>query len=106
MSLNPKCKSFLVAYHNFRCSANIGLFINVRKCMVLFLNGANGGWFPAPYLDKHGEVDPSLRRHHQLFLNQKRYDVLLRNVWLNHQVQSTIARKLEGDTNTGGWESL
>jgi len=74
--------------------------------MVLFLNGANGGWFLAPYLDKHGEVDPSLRRHHQLYLNQKRYDVLLRNVWLNHQVQSTIARKLEGDTNTGGWETL
>jgi E3 ubiquitin-protein ligase UBR1 len=94
---------------SFRCGGEIGLFLNVRKCMVLFLNGStgtNGSWFTAPYLDKHGEVDPALRRHHQLFLNQKRYDVLIRKVWLNHEVQSTIARKLEADTNTGGWETL
>jgi E3 ubiquitin-protein ligase UBR1 len=90
----------------YRCNPPIGLFLNIRKCMVLMLNDSQGSWFNAPYLDKHGEVDPSLRRHHQLFLNQKRYDALVRKVWLGHEVQSTIARKLEADTNTGGWETL
>ena len=89
-----------------RCGNNIGVFLNVRKCMVLLSFNENGSWFHAPYLDKHGEVDPALRRHHQLFLNQKRYDVLVRKLWLYHEIQSTIARKLEGDTNTGGWETL
>lgn len=89
-----------------RCGGNIGLFINIRKCMVLFLNHNNGTWAVAPYLDKHGEADPTLRRHHQLFLNQKRYDVLLRKVWLEGGIQSLIARRLEGDVNNGGWETL
>lgn len=89
-----------------RCGGQIGLFIHIRKCMVLFLNLDHGTWHTAPYLDKHGEVDPTLRRHHQLFLNQKRYDALLRKVWLEGGIQSMIARRLEGDINTGGWESL
>ncbi|KAF2012384.1 RING finger domain-containing protein [Aaosphaeria arxii CBS 175.79] len=92
--------------HQLKCGGNIGLFINIRKCMVLFLNQNNGTWAVAPYLDKHGEVDPTLRRHHQLFLNPKRYDVLLRKVWLEGGIQSLIARRLEGDINNGGWETL
>lgn len=92
--------------HQGKCGGNIGLFINIRKCMILFMNMTNGTWAVAPYLDKHGEVDPTLRRHHQLFLNQKRYDVLLRQVWLNHGIPSMIARRLEGDVNNGGWETL
>ncbi|KAK4991963.1 E3 ubiquitin-protein ligase ubr1 [Elasticomyces elasticus] len=88
------------------CSAPVGLFINIRKCMVLFMYNGNGSWFHAPYLDKHGEVDPALRRHHQLFLHQKRYDTLLRDVWLSNGIPSAISRRLEGDTNTGGWETL
>ncbi|OAG03734.1 uncharacterized protein CC84DRAFT_1149356 [Paraphaeosphaeria sporulosa] len=92
--------------HQAKCGGNIGLFIHIRKCMVLFLNEEHGTWYTAPYLDKHGETDPTLRRHHQLFLNQKRYDVLLRKVWLEGGVQSFIARRLEGDINNGGWETL
>ncbi|KAF2147432.1 uncharacterized protein K452DRAFT_240900 [Aplosporella prunicola CBS 121167] len=92
--------------HQAKCGGNVGLFINIRKCMLLFSHYTNGSWFAAPYLDKHGETDMSLRRHHQLYLHQKRYDALVRNVWLNHQVPSTIARKLEGDINNGGWETM
>lgn len=94
--------SFLIC----RCGGNIGLYINIRKCMVLLMNLGQGSWMVAPYLDSYGEVDPALRRHHQLFLNQRRYDILLRAVWLNHGVPSAIARKLEGDINSGGWETL
>ncbi|KAH0059218.1 hypothetical protein KCU72_g2397, partial [Aureobasidium melanogenum] len=92
--------------HREKCSGNIGIFINIRKCMVLFLHHSHGSWYHAPYLDRHGEVDPTLRRHHQLFLNQKRYDKLLREAWLNHGIPSVISRRLEGDMNTGGWETL
>ncbi|KAJ5833061.1 hypothetical protein N7474_001372 [Penicillium riverlandense] len=89
-----------------RCGKNIGLFINIRKCTVLYLHNHNGSWHFAPYLDRHGEVDPGLRRNRQLILNQKRYDRLLRDVWLSHGVPATISRKLESEINNGGWESL
>lgn len=46
------------------------------------------------------------RRTRQLFLNQRRYDALVRNVWLNHGIPSVISRKLEAELNTGGWDSL
>ena len=109
------------------CSAPVGLFLNIRKCMILFLHvvpptevrrltreyeppatTCNGSWFYAPYLTKHGEVDPGLRTRHQLILNQKRYDKMLRDAWLtiNGSIWSSIARKLEGEVNGGGWESL
>ncbi|KAF7190613.1 E3 ubiquitin-protein ligase ubr11 [Pseudocercospora fuligena] len=79
----------------------VGIFINIRKCMVLFLHGpgGQGSFAHAPYLDRHGEPDPTLRRHHQLFLNQKRYERLLREVWLGHGIPTVISRKLEGDIN-------
>ena len=74
--------------------------------MVLFINHNHGTWSVAPYLDKYGEADPTLRRHYQLFLNQKRYDKLMREVWLGHGIQTFISRKLEADINPGGWETL
>ncbi|KAJ5467023.1 hypothetical protein N7475_004775 [Penicillium sp. IBT 31633x] len=92
--------------HLQKCGKNIGLFINIRKCTVLYLHNTNGSWHYAPYLDRHGEVDPGLRRNRQLILNQKRYDRLLRDVWLSHSVPATISRKLESEINTGGWETI
>ncbi|EAU33574.1 conserved hypothetical protein [Aspergillus terreus NIH2624] len=92
--------------HLEKCGKNIGLFINIRKCTVLYLHNQNGSWHFAPYLDRHGEVDPGLRRNRQLILNQKRYDRLLRDVWLSHGVPATISRKLEADINNGGWETI
>ena len=92
--------------HRIKCGGVIGIFLNIRKCMVLFLNGTQGTWTVAPYLDRYGEADPTLRKHHQLFLNQKRYDGLLRHVWLSHGLPSLIARRLDSDVNNGGWESL
>jgi hypothetical protein len=46
------------------------------------------------------------RRSRQLFLNQRRYDMLIRNVWLQHGIPSVISRKLEAELNTGGWDSF
>ena len=74
--------------------------------MVLYLHDGNGSWLHVPYLDKHGEVDPGLRRNRQLFLHQRRYDRLLRDVWLGHGIPTVISRKLEAEINNGGWETL
>lgn len=74
--------------------------------MVLYLHDGSGSWAPCPYLDRHGETDPGLRRSRQLMLSQKRYDALLRTVWLHHMIPTTISRKLEADINNGGWETL
>ncbi|KAI9840731.1 MAG: hypothetical protein M1837_001354 [Sclerophora amabilis] len=92
--------------HVQKCGRNVGLFINIRKCTVLYLHESRGSWNTAPYLDRHGEVDTGLRRNRQLFLNQRRYDALLRNVWLHHAIPTTISRKLESDINNGGWETI
>lgn len=89
-----------------RCGIDTGLFLNVRKGCVLYLHKQNGSFNQAPYLDKYGEPDSGLRRGRQLFLNQKRYDALYRNVWLQQGIPTMIARKLEADINNGGWETM
>ncbi|KAI4115856.1 MAG: hypothetical protein LQ345_003622 [Seirophora villosa] len=92
--------------HMESCGRNVGLFISIKRCNVLFIHDSNGSWHNAPYLDQYGEVDPGLRHNRQLFLNQRRYDALLRNVWLQHGIPTAISRKLEADINNGGWETL
>ncbi|KAH6634042.1 hypothetical protein B0J18DRAFT_390963 [Chaetomium sp. MPI-SDFR-AT-0129] len=92
--------------HMLKCQKNIGLFINIRKCAVFYLSGRSGSFSHAPYIDKFGEMDMGLRFNRQLFLHQKRYDAMLRNLWLSHGVPSYIARKLEADINIGGWETI
>ena len=91
---------------NHRCGIDVGLFLNIRKCTVLYMHNRNGSWNLAPYLDKYGEADPGLRRGRQLTLNQKRYDKLFRDVWLQQGIPTMIARKLEAEINNGGWETL
>jgi len=119
-------------HHIEGCSAPIGIYLFIRKCNIVLLDvrkdvkkiermqegqegisladttTVHGSFFHAPYLTKHGETDQGLRTKHQLILNQKRYDKLVRDVWLmlNGSVWSAIARKLEGDVNAGGWETL
>jgi len=92
--------------HRESCGGNVGMFLNIRKCAVLMLHNRNGSWFPAPYLDRYGETDLGLRRKEQLFLNKKRYDKLYRDVWLSNGIPTAVARKLEAEVNTGGWEGL
>lgn len=57
-------------------------------------------------MDKYGEADMGLRHSRQLFLSQKRYDSMLRSMWLSHGVPSYISRRLEADINNGGWETI
>ncbi|KAI9000300.1 hypothetical protein BC832DRAFT_149454 [Gaertneriomyces semiglobifer] len=91
--------------HARHCSGDIGLFFLVKKCVVLMLNRGDGMFLPPPYLDKYGEVDLGLRRGRPQFLNSKRYGEV-QKLWLNHQIPSYIARKIESTFDTGGWQTL
>ena len=92
--------------HQGRCGGNIGMFLDIRRNTVVFLNGKHGCFLNAPYLDEHGETDMGLKRRGRLFLERRRYDRLFRDVWLGHGLPSAVSRKLEGEVNTGGWETL
>lgn len=39
----------------------MGMFINIRRCAVLYLHETNGSWVEAPYLDAYGETDVMLK---------------------------------------------
>ena len=84
----------------------MGIFINIRKCAVIYLHRMSGSFSNAPYIDKWGETDVGLRHGRQLFLHQRRYDAIVRAVWLGHGIPSFISRKLEADINNGGWETI
>ncbi|KAK7970514.1 hypothetical protein PG988_009587 [Apiospora saccharicola] len=90
----------------FKCQRSMGIFINIRKCAIFYLHRKSGSFSNAPYIDKYGEVDVGLRHGRQLFLNQRRYDSMIRAMWLGHGVPSFISRKLEADINNGGWETI
>ncbi|PFH58749.1 hypothetical protein XA68_13287 [Ophiocordyceps unilateralis] len=92
--------------HIRKCQRNMGVFLNIRKCTTVYLFRQSGSFTTAPYIDKYGETDFQLRHGRQLFLNQRRYDTMIRNTVLNHGVPSLISRKLEADINNGGWDTL
>lgn len=44
-----------------RCGGDIGVFLVIKKCIVLLLHNQNGAFMNPPYLDSHGEVDLGIR---------------------------------------------
>ncbi|KAH7326576.1 hypothetical protein B0I35DRAFT_423064 [Stachybotrys elegans] len=92
--------------HMRKCQGNFAVCLNIRKCAIIFLYRMSGSFGQAPYIDKYGETDPQLRHGRQLFLNQKRYDSLIRNMVLSHNVPSLISRRLESEINNGGWDTM
>ncbi|CAG8513156.1 17357_t:CDS:2, partial [Dentiscutata heterogama] len=88
--------------HAKSCGGDIGIYLLVKKCVILLLHLENGCFQNAPYLDTHGEVDLGLKRGRPQFLNQKRYDEI-RKLWLTHGVPIHVARKIEQTFDLGGW---
>jgi len=92
--------------HKAKCGGDVGLYLILKKCAILCLSGKQGSFMVAPYLDSHGEADLGLRRGRPQFLQQKRYDLTVRKMWLQHDIASFVARKLEASVDVGGWDSL
>ncbi|KAF0448599.1 putative ubiquitin-protein ligase UBR2 [Gigaspora margarita] len=91
--------------HAKSCGGDIGIYLLVKKCVILLLHLENGCFQNAPYLDTHGEVDLGLKRGRPQFINQKRYDEI-RKLWLTHGVPIHVARKIEQTFDLGGWPTM
>ncbi|KAF9972936.1 hypothetical protein BGZ73_003880 [Actinomortierella ambigua] len=91
--------------HAATCTGAIGVYLLIKKCVILLLHARNGCFHPAPFLDEHGEADLGLRRGRPQFLNPLRYDDL-RRLWLTHGIPIHVARKIEQSYDVGGWRTL
>uniref|UniRef100_A0A6I8NA37 E3 ubiquitin-protein ligase n=2 Tax=Ornithorhynchus anatinus TaxID=9258 RepID=A0A6I8NA37_ORNAN len=82
-------------FHAARCGAGVGVFLNIRECKVILIEGkARGCLYPAPYLDEYGETDPGLKRGNPLHLSRERYRKL-HLLWQQHCIVEEIARSQE-----------
>ncbi|KAI8061736.1 hypothetical protein BC940DRAFT_349914 [Gongronella butleri] len=91
--------------HSLECGGDIGIFLSVKRCVLILLHNGNGWFMNAPYLDAHGEVDQNLRRGRPQYLNAKRY-AEIRRLWLQHQIPIYVARQIEATYDIGGWSTL
>ncbi|KAG5634486.1 hypothetical protein H0H81_001778 [Sphagnurus paluster] len=88
-----------------RCGGTIGIYFLVKRCSLLYLFANNGTFAQSPYLDAHGEIDISMRRGYRQYLHHARWEDVRKN-WMNHQIPTLVARKLESTLDSGGWETL
>ncbi|KAF9254524.1 hypothetical protein L218DRAFT_951481 [Marasmius fiardii PR-910] len=86
-----------------RGDASGGLLL--ERWVVLYLYGNSGSFTQPPYLDVHGEIDVLMRRGRRECLHHARWEDV-RKTWLNHQIPTVIAMKLESSLDLGGWETL
>ncbi|KAJ8518930.1 hypothetical protein ONZ45_g4061 [Pleurotus djamor] len=91
--------------HTRECGGVIGLYFLVKRCSLLYLYANNGTFVQSPYLDAHGEIDPSMRRGRRQYLHHARWEEI-RKTWFNHGIPTAVARKLESTLDSGGWETL
>ncbi|CAB10108.1 ubiquitin-protein ligase E3 (UBR family) Ubr11 [Schizosaccharomyces pombe] len=83
--------------HAATCTGSVGIFFITKACGILLLDSISntGTIMPTPYLDIHGETDLQLRRGCPQFLNQKRYDFVVREQWLRQTVLQKMARHMD-----------
>jgi hypothetical protein len=99
------CIQLTCVFSPFRCGGDIGIFLSVKRCVLILLHNGNGWFMNAPYLDTHGEVDQGLRRGRPQYLNTKRYSEI-RKLWLQHNIPIYVARQIEATYDIGGWTTL
>lgn len=61
----------LCTTHNLDCSSGVGIYFLLQDCTILLLDGMRGTYYPAPYVDAHGEKHRSFRGK-PLFIDAKR----------------------------------
>lgn len=44
-----------------RCGMGVGLFVDIKRWVLLYLYAGSGSFSHMPYLDSHGELDLSMR---------------------------------------------
>ncbi|XP_070132673.1 E3 ubiquitin-protein ligase UBR1 isoform X3 [Drosophila bipectinata] len=84
-------------HHAHDCGAEVGIFLRIRDCQVVYLGRGKGCFVQPPYLDEYGETDQGLRRGNPLRLCQAAYGRIFMQ-WLGHGLHEEIAR-LNDNTN-------
>ncbi|KAH8250617.1 hypothetical protein KR038_002648 [Drosophila bunnanda] len=84
-------------HHAYDCGAEVGIFLRIRDCQVVYLGRGKGCYVQPPYLDEYGETDQGLRRGNPLRLCQAAYSRIFLQ-WLSHGLHEEIAR-LNDNTN-------
>ncbi|WWC63263.1 uncharacterized protein I303_105863 [Kwoniella dejecticola CBS 10117] len=92
--------------HMRECGAVVGMFVDIRRWVILYLYAGSGSFGHMPYLDEHGELDISMRRGHRQYVHLGRLDELRKATWLMHNIPHLTARRLELTTDGGGWGCL
>ncbi|XP_068139825.1 E3 ubiquitin-protein ligase UBR1 isoform X2 [Drosophila tropicalis] len=78
-------------HHAHDCGAEVGIFLRIRDCQVVYLGRGKGCFVQPPYLDEYGETDQGLRRGNPLRLCKAAYDRIFMQ-WLGHNLHEEIAR--------------
>ncbi|KAI9581919.1 hypothetical protein GQX74_011414 [Glossina fuscipes] len=87
-------------YHAYYCAAEVGLFLRIRDCQIVYLGKNKGCFVQPPYLDQYGETDMGLRRGNPLRLCTARYSKI-HLTWLGHGLHEEIARANEHASTAG-----
>ena len=78
--------------HAGTCGAGVGLFLLVHKCTTVIVRGSYAAYSVSPYVDAHGEEDPSLKRGRPLGLDAER----VRHLWkmlASHGIAGEVVRE-------------
>lgn len=73
------------------CGGDTGLYFLLQDCTVLLMFREKAAYYPAPFVDMHGEKHRHFRGK-PLFIDEKRYEVL-RKLWSSHTVAREIIQK-------------
>jgi hypothetical protein len=95
--------------HRAQCGGSIGIYFIPKRCTMLITRHDIGSFGPAPYLDVHGETDPDMKRGKPQFLNERRYDMGIVQLYTQHQIPTWLVKKLDmssTDMGIGGWTTL
>ncbi|XP_037934845.1 E3 ubiquitin-protein ligase UBR1 isoform X2 [Teleopsis dalmanni] len=84
-------------HHASFCSSEIGIFLRIRDCHIVYLGRKKGCFIPPPYIDEYGEADQGLRRGNPLRLCKERYKQIHLK-WLGHGLIEEIARQMDSST--------
>lgn len=110
-SIGMKHKGECNFHYEQSCAKDCGLFFLPKHISILVLYKGNGSFYDAPYYDEHGELANSLKelgsKHMQpYYLNEKKYQQFMQDIWLLHNSANYVIRKLENSVDVGGWETL
>ncbi|EDO15773.1 hypothetical protein Kpol_478p9 [Vanderwaltozyma polyspora DSM 70294] len=86
--------------------SSFGAFILVKSNTIYLSYGNRGSFYPAPYLNRHGEPDEDLKYNAPVYLNTNRYRHLVNEIILGNSVPHIVFRLTDGNSDLGGWETI